>query len=238
MEIKTTMYEFGATGLVKIDKIKWSNLEPGRVLYFNGYSNDSYVIIRKGSGEFYKTINLRTFIKRNQEFYTLKHISEKKDNRIQVYVTDETYDTDQILEAISKSKQAEEAQKAEAALAEKERNEARERLIKEYSHLERVPEGSYKHRVIGAKNIRKELKDKFPGVKFSVRSESFSGGDAINVYYPKDFEKENIEFIDNLCRRYQEGTFDGMQDLYEYDNKIFNGLFGGAKYVHCQREWK
>ena len=106
-----------------------------------------------------------------------------------------------------------------------------------YDYLEIVPEGSYENRKIGAKNIRKELKKRFPGVKFSVRGHSFSGGDAIHVEYPKDFEEENVEFIRNLCNRYQEGSFDGMQDLYTYGNSVFNSLFGGAKYVNCQRKY-
>ena len=234
---KMTMFEFGADGFVEVDQSKWLDLEAGRVLYFHGYSNDKYVIIGKGTGKFYETINLSTFQKRNQASYSLKHISEKKDNRIQVYITDEILDSDSILDAIDGNKKAEASAQAGAILAVKERDEQREKLIKDNSHLEQIPEGSYKTRVIGAKNIRKELKTLFPKDKFSVRGDSFSGGDSIHIEYPKDFDGDK-EKIEQICQKYQQGSFDGMQDLYEYGHKLWTELFGGAKYVSCQRAWK
>lgn len=234
-----TIFELTGSGLKRVDTSRFQDLEPGRVLYFHGYSNDSYVIIKKRVSGFdgsalYDTINLRTYGKRVQDTIGLKHISEKKDNRIAVYVTDDVLSAEKIMDAIDESKKAEVQADLEKMEAQRKREQEKARLIKMYDYLERVPEGSYETRKIGAKNIRKELKRMFPGAKFSVRGSSFSGGDSIDIEYPKDFDGD-VEKIRELCNRYQEGSFDGMQDLYEYSNKVFNGLFGGAKYVNCQR---
>lgn len=67
-----------------------------------------------------------------------------------------------------------------------------------------------------AAEIRKALKSEFPQVKFKVRSESFSMGDAVRITWD-DGPTENAvrEFTD----KYQIGHFDGMTDMYEYSNR-------------------
>jgi len=77
--------------------------------------------------------------------------------------------------------------------------------------------------------IRKELKAAFPHIKFTVRSESYSGGDSIRVGWLFGPTEEQIEA---LIGKYQYGRFNGMEDIYEYNS---NQLEHGVKYLFCQR---
>ena len=61
--------------------------------------------------------------------------------------------------------------------------------------------------------IRKELKEKFPGVKFSVRSETYAGGDSVRINWTDGPEHAEVEAI---AAKYEAGSFDGMTDMYVY----------------------
>lgn len=85
-----------------------------------------------------------------------------------------------------------------------------------------------------AKKIRQALKVSFPGVKFSVRSSIFAGGDSVDVSWT-DGPLSND--VDTILGQFTSGHFDGMQDMYvsgcyQYDGKLYNG----AKYVMGQRK--
>ena len=67
-----------------------------------------------------------------------------------------------------------------------------------------------------AKAIREELKKAFPNVSFSVKSFSFSMGDDVRIEWTNGPTTEQVE---NITKKYEYGTFDGMTDLYEIDNK-------------------
>jgi len=83
----------------------------------------------------------------------------------------------------------------------------------------------------GAASLKADLEKNFPGVKFSVRSESFSMGDAIRVSWTDGPTSEQVEMI---SKSYQEGHFNGQDDLYEYDHtRAFDR--GSAKYVTTSR---
>lgn len=88
-------------------------------------------------------------------------------------------------------------------------------------------------RIIAAKNIRRELKAAFPGIKFSVTSESYSMGDSIRVRWTDGPTGEAVESIVN---KYQAGNFDGMTDSYTYSSSEFNKNHGEAKYVFANRD--
>lgn len=95
------------------------------------------------------------------------------------------------------------------------------------------PEKQVSSHALGAKNIKKELAKAFPNIKFSVRSSSYSGGDSIDVHW--DMGPTSKE-VDAIIGKYQEGSFDGMNDLYTYDSdRAFTKANGGAKYVHSHR---
>jgi len=80
-----------------------------------------------------------------------------------------------------------------------------------------------------AKSIRKELKEKFPKIKFSIRSESFAGGNSVDIDYTDGVPADEIRKIVN---KYESGHFDGMTDCYNY----YPGRdYPTAKYVMVQR---
>lgn len=114
--------------------------------------------------------------------------------------------------------------------------EAVERVKAKYPN--RVPDdaklSSYAR---AAKNIRIQLKATFPNTKFSVRCDSGSMTDSVNVSWtlgPSDAE------VSAIVDRYQQGSFDGMQDMYEYDHdaerEAFRAVMGSTKYTFTRRE--
>lgn len=66
-----------------------------------------------------------------------------------------------------------------------------------------------------AKEIRKILKKEFPNTKFSVRADSFSGGNSVNIYWT---DGPTSNKVDEFVKKFQYGHFDGMTDCYEYSN--------------------
>lgn len=86
-----------------------------------------------------------------------------------------------------------------------------------------------------AKLIRKELKDAFPNTKFTVRSSTFSMGDSVDIGYTlEDEHSPSPEAVEKVCRKYQAGYFNGMEDIYEYRE---TGTEESAKYVFVQADW-
>lgn len=89
-----------------------------------------------------------------------------------------------------------------------------------------------------AANIKRELTERFPNVKFSVRSSTYSGGDSVGVHWQ---DGPTSREVDEIIGKYAEGSFDGMEDLYKYDNSgefaAVKEWLGCAKYVHASREY-
>lgn len=94
--------------------------------------------------------------------------------------------------------------------------------------------GSDNARVVAAKNMRIELKRAFPTVKFSVRGDSFSMGDSIDVRWTDGPTSKQVEAI---IDKYSAGSFDGMTDYYNYSSSTWTDAFGDAKYVHAKRDY-
>lgn len=84
-----------------------------------------------------------------------------------------------------------------------------------------------------AKNMRLELKAAFPGIKFSVKSRRFSGGDAIDVSW---IDGPMVCQVDEIIDRYSAGSFNGMDDSYNYSRDAWTDAFGDAKYIHGRRD--
>lgn len=61
-----------------------------------------------------------------------------------------------------------------------------------------------------AKLLRAALKAEFPGVKFSVRSDSYSGGASIDVHW---LDGPTSTAVTPVLDRYKGAEFDGMIDL-------------------------
>jgi len=126
------------------------------------------------------------------------------------------------------SRRKEKSDKEEAQAKE----ECRKAFLSAHPELTPVDPEKYDSLTKGSKNLRRELKDAFPETKFSVRSSSFSGGDDINVNWTDGPTTEEVEKISG---KYQQGNFNGMEDIYEYSGSVWPNVFGGAKYVMTSR---
>jgi len=80
--------------------------------------------------------------------------------------------------------------------------------------------------------IRTELAAAFPHTAFKVKSRSFSMGNAVDIAWT---DGPTMAQVEKISGKYQEGDFDGMQDLYTYRRDRPADL-PGAKYVHTHRD--
>ncbi len=85
-----------------------------------------------------------------------------------------------------------------------------------------------------AKLIRKALKESFPGVKLSVRSERYAGGSSINVSWTDGPTKPQVEHV---AGAFEGSYFDGMID---YKGSRYHKLDGErvhfmADFIFCNR---
>ena len=80
--------------------------------------------------------------------------------------------------------------------------------------------------------IKKDLKKHFPNIKFKVKSERFAGGNSVDVSWVNG---PVVSFIDDIIKKYQYGSFNSMEDMYEYNNT--NDAIPQAKYVQTHREY-
>lgn len=106
----------------------------------------------------------------------------------------------------------------------------KEELKKQYPHLTEL-QGSYDHVGCG-KNIRAELKKHFPTTKFSVRYESFSGGNAYRVSWDNGV---TVPQVDEVVKKFGTRRFDGMTDSTYYESNEFNVLYGDVDWVTTSR---
>jgi hypothetical protein len=86
-------------------------------------------------------------------------------------------------------------------------------------------------------NIKKELQNAFPGVKFSVKSSSFAGGNSVDVHWENGPTSAEV---DAIISKYEQGSFNGMTDCYEYDHSGYADAveiwLGSTKYAHSHRK--
>lgn len=107
-----------------------------------------------------------------------------------------------------------------------------ERLKKEYDYLTiKTRETTTRDET---NNVRKVLKKHFPTTKFSVRYDSFSGGDSIDVKWTDGPKEEDVRPI---VKMFQNSHSDYTGDYWDYDPSEFNNLFGGFKFTHADREF-
>lgn len=66
-----------------------------------------------------------------------------------------------------------------------------------------------------ASAIRAELAKVFPGIKFSVTSSIFSGGNSVRIGWN---DGPLTDQVTEVTGKYQYGQFNGMEDIYEYTN--------------------
>lgn len=85
-----------------------------------------------------------------------------------------------------------------------------------------------------AKLVRKAIAEKFPGVKFSVKSKTYSGGASITVSWT---DGPTAKAVESVANRFEGSTFDGMIDLKSYHTSLWEGrrVHFGADCVFCNR---
>jgi len=83
---------------------------------------------------------------------------------------------------------------------------------------------------ICAKAIRADLKKSFPETKFTVRVEHFSCISIGWIDYPV-----TSEAVKKIVSKYELGSFNGQEDIYEHNNK--NENIPQVKYIHTKFEW-
>lgn len=81
-----------------------------------------------------------------------------------------------------------------------------------------------------AKLIRKDLKANFPGVKFSVRSDTYSMGASIRVKYTDGPAEADVKAVTD---KYVGAGFDGMIDLKFYYSHYYNTKTGESCIASC-----
>ena len=87
-----------------------------------------------------------------------------------------------------------------------------------------------------AKMIRQVLKESFPGVKFSVKSSTYSMGASITVRYQ---DGPTADAVKSVVSIFEASYFDGMQD---YKGQRYSAIDGqevrfGADYVFVNRSY-
>ncbi|MCN7673228.1 hypothetical protein MLZ33_25335, partial [Escherichia coli] len=124
---------------------------------------------------------------------------------------------------------AEDKARADAAFA---LEKSRLQEAPEYKHLKKLADNKGKCEAANvSSNIRAELKKAFPGVKFSVKKLSF---DCVQISWTDGPTKNEVEAISD---KYENGHFNGMEDIYEYNTSPFNVVYGGVKYVTTRRDY-
>jgi hypothetical protein len=89
-----------------------------------------------------------------------------------------------------------------------------------------------------AKIVRKTLKAAFPAVKFSVRSETYSGGASIRIGWT---DGPNAATVESVVKHFEGATFDPMVDLKSHHDTVLVGPNGprvvsfGADFIFCSR---
>ena len=93
-----------------------------------------------------------------------------------------------------------------------------------------------------AQLIREALKVAFPGVKFSVTSDTFANGSSVDIAYTDGPSSRQVEAVYD---RFKSGSFDSSQDMYEYNQgtTVVDGqgqlvhVQYGAKYISARRSY-
>ena len=126
------------------------------------------------------------------------------------------------------------AAEAESQARASRRAQEKSALLAEFGKLlAPVKPGQYASAALGSRNLKKHLAATFQDVKFSVTSKTYSGGDSISVRWELGPTTREVEAISGS---YQEGSFNGMEDIYETNHENqWPDLFGGAKYVNESR---
>ena len=111
----------------------------------------------------------------------------------------------------------------------------RRALPKEFPWLTVMEASGKSSHALGGLNLKTELTRAFPGIRFSVKSESYSGGSSLRVSW--QFGPTTAQ-VQPFADKYKEGSFDGMTDSYHHNHEnVWPSVFGGACHVFTSRTW-
>lgn len=89
-----------------------------------------------------------------------------------------------------------------------------------------------------AANMRTELAKTFPGITFTVKSKSYSGGDSIDVRWQMGPTEAEVK---EVTGKYEDGHFDGMVDMHIHDSsalhKAVTRVLGDIKFCFEDRDY-
>ncbi len=233
---------FGASGTM--EQLEKVHISRGTKIYAFGYAmNEQFFVVYDDEMNCVEICNGNPDeideYDLNRYFSPLHHLEDETRPISALYGIGFYYDeSDEVIsdEIIEKSlKRAENLKNLKKQIELRKEEESRNRtesLKKEYGKiLEQC--GCYDHKTCG-KNIRRELKLKFPTTKFSVRYSSFSGGDSYDISWTDGPTQESV---DNVVKKYADKHPDeySMGDYWDYVPSEFNHLYGGVSYVMTQR---
>ena len=81
-----------------------------------------------------------------------------------------------------------------------------------------------------AKAIKKELKQVFPETKFSVKSDSFSMGNSVNVQWENG---PTVPQVNEIVKKYEYSHYNTVEDIHEINNRRTD--IPQAKYISTCR---
>ena len=138
-----------------------------------------------------------------------------------------------ILRAANEERNAEEKRRQEA-----ENRKFAEAVAAARRRFDYIPcpkqDGQYLRTGEVSRNLRAALKHEFPGVKFSVRSNSFSGGDDARVSWVDGPSRAKVEpLVDGFCETVHEPN----TDYWDHVTTVISAVCGGFSYTFAEREY-
>lgn len=238
------IFEMGAGGgLVRIDNpangLK-NNLPAGTVLHWGGnmgFPAQDFAIIRRTEGSYgtyYDTISLEDYGAHRVDNHSIKTADDGVWHGQHFFITELTLSGDELLDLVEKNKakvRADEEVKSAKATAYSKRL-AELRALK--NGLLQLDDTNQNRLTTAAKNMRKELAAAFPGVKFQVKTERYSGGNNINIGWT---DGPTVPQVEKITNKYSGGSFDGMVDLYTHESTAWTEVYGEGKYIFENRTY-
>lgn len=232
---------FGATGTM--EQNERVHIANGTKIYAYGYAmslqyfvvyNDKMDAVEIGNPDEVNTVEdlpERYFSPRHHLDETTRPISKKFGIGFYYDESDEVISEEVINKSLERADKIERLEEEKERQEQRDKEATRERLLKEYSYLERADK--FDHKAAG-RNIRTELKRAFPGVKFSVRYDSFSGGDSYDVDWTDGPTTKQVDaIIDKYGNRHPDPYSYG--DYWDCVPSVFNNLFGSVGYTSANR---
>lgn len=78
---------------------------------------------------------------------------------------------------------------------------------------------------LAAKNIKRLLAKNFPDLSFRVKSDIYSMGSSVYIYWDELESQSHYRAVDELLTPFQSRFFNGMDDSTTYDNNPYNLAF-------------